>query len=523
MRRAWQARAGQASIDALPGAADRIRPRGAPQAAQRPGKPRQPGAHAGAKRDRQRLPITITESQPVCQVELFGKIETDDVVLPPGVECVPGLERGGQPGVVAQQTGGTAAEPVAKLQQLTAQSVRCDHGRRVGAQPAAPGQPHFRPGMSVGLPHQQITADRIPFATLVAGDDPRRHTARAHQVDECRGVVTAESRAGAEQEFIDRIAPQPLRRERIDKAAITQISEGVVDEGSLVCRLRAQLECEFACPRIASRRQRQVDLPCLRCELIAAHCLRVSGEFVGARLQYRSVREQLVVGGLHHGRGVRRPRHLQRHHRAVRVGLESLTVVIGGTAIFQRAGGRGRATMAAPGKAVEIAQHRTAPIALHDRGQWTGEPRAQRRLVGFDQPCDSSRAHLFAQSRDRLVIAVDRPEGPGQAWEEQETHDRQRQRAQQLARGFAQQRSRREQCAAGEPAERRRTQPQAQGVHRQAPELLPVQAGREQQEQRRPADHIPVAARACLEELGGSHRHQQRGAGGQPVEGSEAQ
>ncbi len=89
MRRPRQSGALQASVNSAPGAREGIRPDTVRDAAQRPRNPHQPGGHADAQRNRQRLPVAIAEAQPVGHFELAREVETDDVILPPGIDRVP--------------------------------------------------------------------------------------------------------------------------------------------------------------------------------------------------------------------------------------------------------------------------------------------------------------------------------------------------------------------------------------------------------------------------------------------------
>ena len=54
-------------------------------------------------------------------------------------------------------------------------------GGWVNTYPALASQPHFRPGMCIALAHGPIAVHAVDFATLVAGNNARRHTQCAHQ------------------------------------------------------------------------------------------------------------------------------------------------------------------------------------------------------------------------------------------------------------------------------------------------------------------------------------------------------
>ena len=102
-----------------------------------------------------------------------------------------------------QQPLGNRTGAGQQVQDAAAQTLGRDDGGGINAHPAAIRLPHFDPGMGVGTPHQEVTADGVPLTALVAGHDARRHAPCAHEHGECRGEMAAEAAPGVEQKVID--------------------------------------------------------------------------------------------------------------------------------------------------------------------------------------------------------------------------------------------------------------------------------------------------------------------------------
>ena len=83
--------------------------------------------------------------------------------------------------------------------------------------------------MRLGLAHDQIVAQRIHLAALVAGHHPSRHAGRAHQEHEGRSVVLAEAAARLEQEFVHRVAAQLRRDQGVEEQLRAEQVQHVVD------------------------------------------------------------------------------------------------------------------------------------------------------------------------------------------------------------------------------------------------------------------------------------------------------
>ena len=244
--------------------------------------------------------------------------------------------------------------------------------------------------------------------------------------------------------------------------------------------------------------------------------MRVGERLVADRRDYRVGSQQLVVGSEQHAFIGRLGRRIQSKPPAPPARLERDAVAVGDALERERLARveqRGRA----PGAAVEVVQHRAAPVALFGRRHGPEELGTKGRIVVGRELQDAARAHAVGQARLRLLAARNRPERSRQAREEYEQQQRQRQRQQQRAPCQPQRRGGRE-LRVADHRERCAAQPHLERVQGRAPQVLAVEAGGEQQEQRRTHhDHL-VACAARLEQLQCRHQQQERGACGKAIE-----
>ena len=245
--------------------------------------------------------------------------------------------------------------------------------RRIVAMPAAVDQ-RFGPGMRVGLPDDQVTAARIDFPALIAGDDARRNARGAQHHDEGAGIVLAKAAARIEHELVDGFLFVQRRPQRVDERLVAKVRQHGVDERRFVRHALAQFAGEGDGALIA-RRQPQVGANFLgrrRREAVA----RDGQHRIAQRLRHRRARDKLlvarepeenrrrcdaavVVARARQDRGEierEEPRLVARLHRH-RVG-ERRRVVGRERAVQQRQ------RPDAPDPAVEARQHRPAPVAL---------------------------------------------------------------------------------------------------------------------------------------------------------------
>ena len=94
--------------------------------------------------------------------------------------------------------------------------------------------------MCIGLAHDQIIAELIEFAALIAGDHARRHAASAHQKGETAGIVFAKTAPRVEQEFIHAVAAEARRLQGVDVGLLVEARQNFVNEGLLVRAVLAQ-------------------------------------------------------------------------------------------------------------------------------------------------------------------------------------------------------------------------------------------------------------------------------------------
>ena len=191
----------------------------------------------------------------------------------------------------------TAAANRARARRAAAPSPRTKPRCRARRAPARPRrsdrraparlrQPDLGPGVRVRLAHDQVAAERVPVAALVAGDDARRDPGRAHQGRECRGEVPAEALARVEEEIVDRIAREaraasacsrtPARGTGRARPARTRRrcrrARAVCRASSAVRGLRPRGSCRLAVPE---RRRELVAraIARVRARVVTQHCV----------------------------------------------------------------------------------------------------------------------------------------------------------------------------------------------------------------------------------------------------------
>ena len=144
-----------------------------------------------------------------------------------------------------------------RADQPALDALRGHRRRRIDAQPAAALDPDLGPRVRVALPHDQVAAQGIELAALVAGDDPGRHAGRAHHQRERRGVVLAEAATGLEQELVHRVFRELRRVERVDERLLAKHRQHRLRDRSRIAVLGGQSAGQCATARVAFLRQLQ--------------------------------------------------------------------------------------------------------------------------------------------------------------------------------------------------------------------------------------------------------------------------
>ncbi len=233
-------------------------------------RPEFPGQPAGQQREgdaepdtehqREVLPVRIAEAESAQQVFLLQAIELHDPVVPARIDVVP--DHAGLP-----QEAAVVGEPA--LQQVLCgqrgrgpalNALRCDRGRRIDAGPAGVRKPDLGPGMRMRLAQDQVAADRVPFAALVAADDPRRDAGGAHHHRESGRKVAAETLARVEQEIVHRVALEAGRRQRVVERLVAEHREHRAREFPVAARRGAHALRELDRARIAAGWQLQLQV-----------------------------------------------------------------------------------------------------------------------------------------------------------------------------------------------------------------------------------------------------------------------
>jgi hypothetical protein len=383
---------------------------------------------------------------------------------------------------------------------------------RIHAQPTARGEKDLGPGVRVGLAHGDDAIDRVEIAALVAGDHARRHASRAHQEHEGRGEVLAESGLGREQEFIHRIGAEQRRLEGIEVAPLAQESERAGEHIVVAVRAGAPLCGQRERLRVESGRQQQ------RAAQLARVLLQPRGRgdhrrhVIAQPRPHQRAREQLPVGGeagvFRHAR-----RGLQREQPVAVVRLEHHAVTVGRAPACRRGEAREKLHSDAPGAAVEVPQHRAAPVAQRRRWRVALELGAERDRVGKREARKAARAHrLRKPAHAGIGVLRQAPQRPLHARKQHEQRERRgRRMRQQYGRGL-QVGARR--AAGRAKADQRRREGEQRRCHEQRRgDRLCVQEIRDDQEIAEKSGRRGVAVGARLEQLQAREQHQQQDAG----------
>ncbi len=247
-------------------------------------------------------------------------------------------------------------------------TLRSDGSRWIDAHPAAPFEPDLRPCVRLRLADQQIAAQRVEFAALVAGDHARRDAGGARQHRERGREVLAESAARVEQEIVDGVQLQPRRLERVEVFLVAKLGEHRGDERLVAAGALAHFagECERAL--VAADGQPRVHGAHQVGQGRADGVRRRGFEAEGRQRGDRTVepRQQLKIGGAPGAPLRPARRHVQCEDPAPLMRLDHQVVFVrraaGRDLLLHEAGAR-----LPPGAAVEFVQHRSAPIQLARR------------------------------------------------------------------------------------------------------------------------------------------------------------
>src|SRR6185312_9666067 len=130
--------------------------------------------------------------------------------VPPAVDDIPVVAQALQPGAVV---------PVASGAECCGRALGHPLGpcrsSRVDADPAAPAQPYFAPGVGVRVAQQEIIPQFAPVAALVTSDHAGRDVGGVHQYGEGRGIVLAKAFPRVEEEIVHAVAAEWWWRQRI--------------------------------------------------------------------------------------------------------------------------------------------------------------------------------------------------------------------------------------------------------------------------------------------------------------------
>src|SRR5690606_5924760 len=154
-----------------------------------------------------------------------------DLIIPERVHRIPGPARLREETAGSQHAAGYGLILGERGGEAAALDTLRGHGCGwIDAHPAAAFQPHFRPGVRIGLPHDEVAAERVEFAALIARHDARRRPRSAREHGERGGEVLAEATARVEEEVVDRVQLQSRRLQRVEELLFAKHREYGLDE-----------------------------------------------------------------------------------------------------------------------------------------------------------------------------------------------------------------------------------------------------------------------------------------------------
>ena len=236
------------------GRASRARHCGAGSGSPRRSTATRPSANAQPRCSQRGESMPSLRSRSNCERRLNSTTCSCHHWLAPSHSCVEAVE----PRAVAQERAWSPAANRASRSKMP----RC---RRSGAttavgsmrvQPCAV-EPDLGPGMRLGLPHDEVAADGIPFATEIAGDDARRHARGAHHAWRTRRRSGRRSRACVSNSVV---STESMRGdaglERVFETVVAEPVEHGARVFGVAAGARAHLERQRARARIAVGGQR---------------------------------------------------------------------------------------------------------------------------------------------------------------------------------------------------------------------------------------------------------------------------
>ena len=388
-------------------------------------------------------------------------------------------------------------------------------GGRVDARPALIVEPDLGPGMRVALAHDPVVAERIQFAALIAGNHTRRHPGRAHQNDEGAGIVFAETPPAEEQEIIDAVFAQERWLERVEERLLAKVEQGALDDGAVIPGFGGPLPGQCEAARIALRQGQRAGAGRFTEPLGVKPIVEMGVDPIAQTLRDWRSCQPLQVGAKH---GLQRRQALRQAKQeqpalAMRFQRDGVTQRFAAALAAYRVGRHGKAGL--PGAAVEIPQHRAAPVQrVGGGGRLAGavdELHPEGDLVGQRKLAEIARTHAVGQAGLCRALLRQTPERTLQTRKQHEQQQRQRQRLRQQAACRGERGAR---VGRGlEVGDHRRDQRDGGDDHVAGHgQALRVQEVRHQQEAADEQQAEAVARGSGFQQLGAGQKHQQRDA-----------
>ena len=405
MRRARDAAGAELAAELDPGLLHRVRAREAAQ------HPREQQQHDSAERRQQRRgelqPVGIVHAEPAHELALALGVVAEHQQVPLVRERLPVVAQRAQPLHVGPHDQRQRAGGRDRARQAFIQAPRHRQYRRIHANPSAVHKIDLGPGVRVGLAHGEAAVHRVQVAALVADDHARRHAGGAHQEHEGRREVFAEALVRVEQELVHRIAAEQARLGGVLEALEAEMLDRARQHLRVAAGGRAPAPGERHGARVEAGRQAQ-------------RAIQVAGVFLCNRVRL-GARHHLVA----HARADWRQRHdlavvqvararrqqgggFQREQPVAVVRLEQYRVFDArAVARLGQLGKRRRAD--APGAAVEIPQHRPAPVERAPRRQVFLEVDAEGDRIRQRELRQVAGRHRLGQPADRAVGILRQP------------------------------------------------------------------------------------------------------------------
>ena len=245
-------------------------------------------------------------------------------------------------------------------------ALRCHGCCRIKANPAASFEPHFGPGVRIGLAHDHVVADRIHFAALVAEHNACGNAGCSHHDGKCGCVVLAKTTARFEQKTIYRVSTERRRFKCVIELFVVKAREYGGDVGAVGPGFSAHAFCQIGCALVPAIGQSQVPVTKIRVHIRIRPVVDIGLHLVSDALVDRKISYECLLPA--HAGVVQRPAvgNVQRVYPLLSRRLQRDVVSDRFPAHLDLIRRPTASRWLAPGPAatIELVQHETAPVAI---------------------------------------------------------------------------------------------------------------------------------------------------------------